>query len=523
MSTVTALTRIKLTGICPAARGAVAAELVRTQPAPVWVAVADDLKTAEQLAEDTAFFFAAAPTGGGGTRPPGALANRGAPPVTADFRALVFPESMPDSRDMREAFAASSDRLNVLSLLRGGHGPATLFIATTPAALLQPVPARAEFAARELTLTKGMHQPFTRLLEELQKLDYDSEAVCESPGSYAVRGGIVDVYPVTATQPYRLDFFGDDLEDIRGFDPVTQRSGESVATIRLAASPRVRLEPAQTGVADYLPAGTQLILVEPVAVEEAFAAMQTDGAAGLAPLLQACTRVWGLADLDEASPVFDAGAEEATWDTESLAHHRRYAGEGLVAQERLQVEEESRNEFLAQVKGWSQAGYEVIFVAAKEGEEQRMREILAEDPSLRGLEARFLRGGINEGFRCATAERGAPDALQDSASSGAPARLTWLRPRSRGLVLVTETEVFGRQRARRAAGPARALVQRAQVDQLLDFSELVEGDFVVHLQHGIALFRGLSKLDTAAGPQGSHLAGIRRRGDPPRSADRSPT
>ena len=46
---------------------------------------------------------------------------------------------------------------------------------------------------------------------------------------------------------------------------------------------------------------------------------------------------------------------------------------------------------------------------------------------------------------------------------------------------------------------APASAQRAQVDQLLDFSELVEGDFVVHLQHGIALYRGLSKLDTAQG------------------------
>jgi transcription-repair coupling factor (superfamily II helicase) len=520
MSTVAAAARVKLTGICPPARGAVAAELVRTQRAPVWVAVADDLKTAEQLAEDAAFFHAAAETSRLGQQPaPRSLdqGGRSASGPTSDFRALIFPESMPDSRDMREAFAASSDRLNVLSLLRSGHAATgTLFIATTPAALLQPVPARAEFAARELTLTKGMHQPFTRLLEELQKLDYDSEAVCESPGSYAVRGGIVDVYPVTATQPYRLDFFGDDLEDIRGFDPVTQRSGESVAEIRLAASPRVRLEPAKTGVSDYLPAGTQLILVEPVAVEAAFAAMQTDGAAGLAPLLQACIRVWGLSDLDEASPIFDAGADEATWDTESLVHHRRYAGEGLVAHERLSAEEAGRNEFLAQVKIWEKAGYEVIFVAAKEGEEQRMREILAEDPSLRGLTARFLRGGLNEGFRVARPRslpeiervvpsfakvaEDRPNALSDSVHKPeAPAQLGWLPAEAKGLVLVTETEVFGRQRARRAAGPARALVQRAQVDQLLDFSELVEGDFVVHLQHGIALFRGLTKLDTAVG------------------------
>src|SRR5688572_23837986 len=70
---------------------------------------------------------------------------------------------------------------------------------------------------------------------------------------------------------------------------------------------------------------------------------------------------------------------------------------------------------------------------------------------------------------------------------------------SAGLVVVTETEIFGRQRQRRPSLNARAVAQRAQVDQLLDFSELVEGDFVVHLQHGIALYRGLTKLDTAQG------------------------
>jgi transcription-repair coupling factor (superfamily II helicase) len=65
--------------------------------------------------------------------------------------------------------------------------------------------------------------------------------------------------------------------------------------------------------------------------------------------------------------------------------------------------------------------------------------------------------------------------------------------------VVTETEIFGRQRQRRPALNPRAIAQRAQIDQLLDFSELVEGDFVVHLLHGIALYRGLTKLDTAQG------------------------
>ena len=105
------LPRSKLTGVCPTARGAVLAELLRRHPAPVWLIVAEDLKTAEHLAEDTAFFHQA----GGNPRP---------------LHPLVLPESMADSRDMREAFAASSDRLTVLSRLRAtralGAAPDTL-------------------------------------------------------------------------------------------------------------------------------------------------------------------------------------------------------------------------------------------------------------------------------------------------------------------------------------------------------------------------------------------------------------
>jgi transcription-repair coupling factor (superfamily II helicase) len=247
--------RHKLTGVCPPARGAVVAELLRAHAAPVWLVVAEDLKLAEHLAEDVAFFHAAS----GDARP---------------LATLVFPESLPDSRDMREAFAASSDRLTVLSRLRATRGmsatPDTLVVATTPAALLQPVPALEEFATRELTLARGQPQSFHGLLEQLQQLDYDSEAVCEAPGHYAIRGGIIDVYPVTANQPYRLDFFGDEIESIREFDPVTQRSGASVEKIKLPASPRVQLGESKTGLADYLTPATHLLFVEPASLDEEF-------------------------------------------------------------------------------------------------------------------------------------------------------------------------------------------------------------------------------------------------------------
>jgi transcription-repair coupling factor (superfamily II helicase) len=119
---MTGAARHKIVGVCPAARGAVLAETMRTHPSPVWVVVAPDLRLAEQLAEDTGFFWAAQ-----GSCPP--------------IETLVFPESMPDSRDMREVFTASGERLTVLSRLREARsarpaGAPVLAVFATPTSLL---------------------------------------------------------------------------------------------------------------------------------------------------------------------------------------------------------------------------------------------------------------------------------------------------------------------------------------------------------------------------------------------------
>ncbi len=484
--------RHKLTGVCPPARGVIIGELVRNHPAPVWLIIAEELKTAEQLAEDIALFH---PSNGTGH----------------PLEALVMPESMPDSRDMREAFAASADRLTVLSRLRATRGQSnllgsspTLVVTTTPAALLQAVPALEAFATRELELKPGQHQPFQALLEKLRELDYDSEAVCEAPGHYAIRGGIIDVYPVTANQPYRLDFFGDDIEEIRAFDPVTQRSGEKIPAITISATPRLKLDPSRTGIADYLTPHTHLVFVEPASLDEEFSSLARDGEDGLSPLLTQCAAAFGVSDLDEASVLFETVATDTTWDTESMVHHRNYPEDSLVAQERLQVEEDARQRFLHQVARWKKDGYEITFVVSKEGEEQRANEILNADTKLKTLKPRFLRGTLNEGFKITrrgdhsngSVEGGCPHPPQRQKRGEGTAPPSELNA---GLVVVTETELFGRQRQRRPIGNRRALAQRAQIDQLLDFSELVEGDFVVHLQHGIALYRGLTKVEYAGG------------------------
>ena len=443
----------------------------------------------DSLAEDIALFHAAAGN-----------------PTALEI--LAFPETQADSRELRETFNAASDRLAVLSKLRtlSGSQPSALaprnrdewrassadasraastpqrdssqlIILAKPGAVMQPVPAIADFASREATLRRGETRPFQGLLELLHSYDYDSEAVCEAPGQYAVRGGIVDVYPITAHQPYRLDFFGDTLEDIRTLDPVTQRSGETAAAITLTAAPRLHATAPQASLLDYLPPAAHTVLLEPKELEELFHSLAVEADSTLRRIGTLGAGLFGLGDLDLASDLFDHANREETWDTESLAHHRSYPEERLIAHERLQAEDEARRQFLEKVAAWQREGYAVDFVISKEGEEERVRELLAEDKVLKQLKPRFLRGTLGEGFR--RTFRNNPDG-------------------PKGLVVVSETEIFGPRRARRFA-PKRAIAVQSTVDQLLDFSELVEGDFVVHLQHGIAQYRGLTKLETRDG------------------------
>ena len=212
------------------------------------------------------------------------------------------------------------------------------------------------------------------------------------------------------------------------------------------------------------------------------------------PSCRRCAGVHGIGDLDEASPRLGGSAAEATWDTESLAHHRRYPGEGLVAQERLAGGggRAARLPGPGRAPGSKRAMRRRLSPPRKARSSGSGRSSEA-DPAWKAIRPRWLRGNLNEGFRLTfpptgralRTGRGRPAGLAAGGRAGP-------RPRHRNGGLRPPASAAGQPEA-------RALAQRAQVDQLLDFSELVEGDFVVHLQHGIALFRGLPTLDTAQG------------------------
>jgi transcription-repair coupling factor (superfamily II helicase) len=107
----------------------------------------------------------------------------------------------------------------------GAKKPQTaIAIVATERALQPHLPPPAVFAPHCMTLSKGREVSLKQLSHSLAQLGYERVALVETEGQWSQRGDIVDVFPVAAELPVRLDLFGDELDQMREFDPVTQRS-----------------------------------------------------------------------------------------------------------------------------------------------------------------------------------------------------------------------------------------------------------------------------------------------------------
>src|ERR1700761_4011539 len=118
-----------------------------------------------------------------------------------------------------------AQRLTTLARLARLTGSAKpLIVLTTVNAIVQRVPARAIVAAQALSVAPGHVVPMDSIVAWLEHNGYNRSSTVREPGEYAVRGGILDLFPAGLDQPVRFDFFGDSLESIRTFDAETQRT-----------------------------------------------------------------------------------------------------------------------------------------------------------------------------------------------------------------------------------------------------------------------------------------------------------
>ena len=168
----------------------------------VWSASPD---AADRFANDSAFYLGAA----------------GAPVYTLRPRDAANAPVNPSER---------SDRLTFLDRLASGQ-PGIYCV--SQAAARQRLPDPAQFAAARLERSVGQEYPWEKLIAALSRLGYERVDVVSAVGEYAVRGGLIDIFPATSDYPVRLEFFGDRLEQIRRFVLSTQRSTGELTAVQI--------------------------------------------------------------------------------------------------------------------------------------------------------------------------------------------------------------------------------------------------------------------------------------------------
>ncbi|MBR1808294.1 MAG: transcription-repair coupling factor [Paludibacteraceae bacterium] len=131
-------------------------------------------------------------------------------------------------------------------------------ILTYPEALLDPVPAKHTLATQTLTLNQGDETGIDKLTRQLVELGFVRVDFVYEPGQFALRGGIVDIFSFSHEEPYRIDFFGDEIDSIRIFDIETQLSKSRLSQVSII--PSVNRDSTQTAtLLDYLPADSVIV------------------------------------------------------------------------------------------------------------------------------------------------------------------------------------------------------------------------------------------------------------------------
>ncbi|MGH7983794.1 MAG: transcription-repair coupling factor [Candidatus Udaeobacter sp.] len=315
-------------------------------------------------------------------------------------------------------------------LMQIGTGPR--IIVATRASLDQPAPKRGTLQSAATQFRRGANAKMEQILDQLIGSGYERVAQVTTRGQFAVRGGIVDLYSWQAPLPFRLEFFGDQIESLREFDIDTQTSVRDLRSVDIL----FETADGQSGfVRDYVAQNHLKIEIDP--------------------------EVKSNAHIQISEGWIETGPEDFSGAFEDCEVGEFAAGDLVLA-------EAKRARFVDRLKEWRANNARTVIYFQTEGEIERFREIMA--GAIEDVD--FIQGTLARGF-CFPAAN---------------------------IVVLSAAELFGRFAIHRRRHLRRAERHRAQID----FSELNEGDLVVHLEHGIGKFLGLQKF---AGGQAHRVPG----------------
>lgn len=448
---------------------------------------------------------------------------------------LLYPE--PDVLPFERAPGgdlAARQRMAVLARLSGfdaqtDGGGAPIVVASVRALVHRTIALR-DLAANSRVLRRGQRAAMSTLLAHWLRLGYEPVTLVEEAGQFSRRGGIVDVFPVTGRDPVRLEFVGDDIDSLRRFDPATQRSTEPTDAVTITPPSEVLPEDAVRVSADLLALDTSQLGPETqeqwrVDVERLRAG--ATGQAGrelwqfYAPFFHASKPQTTLLDHFDGLIVIDSLGETAAAalglqeEAEELRTSKAARGEILVdfptpfiawaemtaslaRRPRLVLEAQPADPLSAQ----DEEMLPTLPISPAPLYGGRLKQAIDDCLTLR-QERQSVVISSHQAMRLSALLRerdaialpvdhvqlpppqGSLTLVQGSLAEG------WQlggRGSASGLTLLTDVELFGWAKPRRTGGRRRAAAQHL-------LSELAAGDYVVHIEHGVGVFRGLVKLN----------------------------
>lgn len=179
-------------------------------------------------------------------------------------------ENVPPSPDI------VGERYEVLEKILQSKKPH--IILTSLQASLQKLISPSTFDSLYFELRVGEELPFDDLIEHFVSMGYERRPVASDKGEFAVRGGIIDIFPVSSPDPFRIEFWGDEIESLRIYDPVGQKTVRKVE--RVSINPARELEllentPKLSTILDYLGPDTLVILDDLMALEDRYAQLKS--------------------------------------------------------------------------------------------------------------------------------------------------------------------------------------------------------------------------------------------------------
>lgn len=360
------------------------------------------------------------------------------------------PESLRD-----HDFAA---RLRVLQRLRHARNQTDAItpfvVCASIAAAIQSVPSLEAIERSTRRFAIGQRVQLDELQKWLVESGFHATTAVQFAGEFCMRGGIFDVFPADQTEPLRIEFFDDEIESIRLFDPASQRSTQQLQAIELSAiGSRIH---DNGSLNEYLPADATVMICDPSRCQQTSRALR-ERVSDPDRFLTWENLVAGLQQhlllLATDLPEVDS-PRVVTLPTHTVAS---FTGE--LDQIRMRVDTVA-------------AGHRVIVVADTPADGERMGELLRETAAATHGRLSIAVADLSSGFRI-------------SANDGT------------GVLVLTGAELFHRSPVRRA----RARAKSKPIDS---FHQLEPGDLVVHLSHGIGLYRGIRSLEKNGQPQ-EHL------------------